>query len=110
MKNVAGVRNAEVIDMVTHDPKSGEFVLIMFEQRPWDGSSERIDELQKKLNNYLFFALGGQIEKHYPQALDKPLRFQLDCHSQPDAKTAFFLESFKIRLQGEEINFAVRVL
>ena len=109
MKNV-GVRNPEVIDLVTHDPKSGEFVLIMFEPRPWDGSQERLDALQKKVNNYIFFALGGQIEKYYPQALDKSLRIQLDCHSPLDPKTQVFVDQIKKQFEKESLKFVVNLL
>lgn len=105
-----GVQNPEIIDLVTHDPQSGEFVLILFEPREWDGSTDHIDQLQKKLNNYLYFILGGQIEKHYPQALDKPLRLQLDCHTLPDSKTAEFLESYRQKLAKEGVKFVVRIL
>ncbi len=110
MTKKAGIQNSEVVDLVTQDPKTGEFVMIMFEPRNWDGSDERISQIQKKLNNYLFFALNGQIEKIYPQALDRPLRFQLDCHSAPDEKTETFLNSYKQILAKEGITFAVHVL
>lgn len=109
MKNV-GVRNPEVIDLVTHDPKSDEFVLIMFEPRPWDGSQERLDALQKKVNNYIFFAMGGQLEKYYPQALDKSLRIQLDCHTPPDPKTQTFLDQIRLQFEKEGLKFVVNLL
>jgi hypothetical protein len=106
----SGVQNPQVIDFVTQDHAAGEFVLIMFETRPWTGTTEQMDELQKKVNNYLYFVLGGQFEKHYPQALDKPLRLQLDCHNTPDEKTQEFLDEVRKKLASEGIKFVVNVL
>jgi hypothetical protein len=110
MTKPIGIQFPEVIDLATHDPKSDEFVLIMFEARTWDGSEERLGQLQKKVNNYLFFAMGGQIEKHYPHALDKPIRFQLDCHHEPDPKSKYFIDSIKTTLEKEGIKFVVNKL
>lgn len=54
------VEDTDVIDFVAHDPK-GEVVLVMVEGREWDGSSERLFELQEKINNYA--AWGTRIQR-----------------------------------------------
>ena len=57
----AGVANPAVIDVFGLDGKSGEVVLAMNEPRPWDGSDERLHELQEKFNAYVSFLLDGEM-------------------------------------------------
>jgi hypothetical protein len=105
-----GVQNPSLIDLVTYDPESGEFALIMTETRPWDGSADRVLELQQKINNYLSFALDGQLERQHPGSVGKAIRLQLDCVSPPDPKTGHFIDLVREKLRGERIRFVVNVL
>ena len=50
-----------VIDIFAHDPKTDEIVLVMNEPRPWDGSEERLHQLQEKFNAYVSFLLDGEL-------------------------------------------------
>src|SRR5207253_10271600 len=50
-----------VIDVFGHDPKTDEIVLVMSEPRPWDGSEERIHQLQEKINAYDSFLPDRQL-------------------------------------------------
>jgi hypothetical protein len=106
----AGVQNPTIIDLVTYDSKSGEFALIMTETRPWDGSADRVLELQEKINNYLAFALDGQLERQHPGSVGKPIRLQLDCVGPPDPETGHFINLVREKLRGEGIRFVVNVL
>jgi len=105
-----GVQNPTVIDLVTYDSKSGEFALIMTETRPWDGSADRVLALQQKINNYLSFALDGQLEREHPGSVGKPIRLQLDCACPPDPETGRFIDLVREKLRGEGIRFVVNVL
>lgn len=104
---MGGVQNAKVVDLVTHDPKTDEYALIMVETREWDGSDERLQQISEKVENYVSFALYGQMTKLYPEALGKRVRLQLDCESHPDPKTTRFLEGIRIRLEQEGFRFVV---
>ena len=110
MKRGAGVENPRVIDLVTYDPKSGEYALIMTEGREWDGSADRVLQLQEKVNNYLSFALDGQIAKQYPESVGKPIRLQLDCVAEPDADSARFIELVREKLKLEGIRLIVNLI
>ena len=110
MTRGAGVQNPTVIDLVTYDSKSGEFALIMTETRPWDGSADRVLELQEKINNYLSFALDGRLERQHPGSVGKPIRIQLDCVSPPDPETGHFVELVREKLRAEDIRFVVNAL
>lgn len=110
MTRSAGVHNSAIIDLVTYDPKSGEFVLIMTESRPWDGSADRVLELQEKVNNYLSFAFDGQMERQYPGSVGKPIRLQLDCVAPPDDATERFIGLVREKLRSQAIRFVVNVI
>lgn len=106
---MSGVENPNTVDLVTYDPKTDEYALIMVETRAWDGSEERLQQISKKAENYVSFALYGQMTKLYPEALGKRIRLQLDCESPPDPKTARFLQEVRARLEQEGFRFVVNV-
>jgi len=40
----------DVIDVIAHDPKTSEVVLVMNEPNEWDGSDDRLLSLQERFN------------------------------------------------------------
>jgi hypothetical protein len=74
------VQVQDVIDFVSHDPKSDAVVLSMVEHRGWGAKGELLPDLQAKLNTYLAFVVDGQLEQKYPAMKGKKIRFRL--HSQ----------------------------
>jgi len=62
-----GVANPAVIDLFGFDQKTGEVLLAMNESRPWDGSDERLHELQEKFNAYVSFLLDGEMIAAHPE-------------------------------------------
>jgi hypothetical protein len=102
-----GVEDTNVIDFVAHDP-NGEVVLVMVEGRDWDGSDERLFQLQEKINSYASFAFDGQLVVEHPELAGKPVRLELRCASPPDPKTAGFLEMVRGKLKEEGLTFRVQ--
>jgi hypothetical protein len=105
-----GVEHAHVIDIVADDAKTGEAVLIMLEPRPWDGSEQRLFQLQEKINAYLSFALDGEMAESYPAMAGKPLRLQVDCVGMPDSTVVEFLSVVREQIGFQGINLEVRVM
>jgi hypothetical protein len=101
------VENPNVIDFVAHEP-SGEVVLVMVEGRNWDGSEERLFELQEKINSYASYAFDGQMLEEHPELAGKPVRLELRCAGAPDTGTAKFLEMVRERLKDEGLGFSVK--
>lgn len=101
------VEDPNVIDFVVHDPE-GEIVLIMVEGREWDGSTERLFELQEKINNYAAFATDGQLVQQYPHYAGKPVRVELRCVGDPDPATGRFLKMAKQRLRSAGLSLSVK--
>ena len=71
--SVVGVANPAVIDLFALDQKTGEVLLAMNEPRPWDGSDERLHELQEKFNAYVSFLLDGEMIAAHPDDEDTQL-------------------------------------
>jgi hypothetical protein len=106
---VAGVRDPNTVDLVTKTPE-GQYVLIMVEDRQWDGTNERIVERQTKIHNYVSFALDGQLAQIYPESKGHAVAIQLDCVAGPDASTRDYIDQMRLQLIGYGIDLRVNVL
>src|SRR3954470_8670867 len=57
-----GVQFPDIIDKVIQE-KDGSVALVMREDRPWDGSEERLSDLRKKINTYGAYVRQGQLRQ-----------------------------------------------
>jgi hypothetical protein len=105
--------------MALHDPstvdlvvqkRDGNVVLSMFEERPWDGSDERLAELEEKVNAYLTFVLDGHMARDHPDLEPKRVTIQLDYLSRMDERTRSLLPSIEATLAQYGITFAIQHL
>ena len=103
------LHNPNVIDFLALDSETDEIVLGITEARPWDGTDQRVYELQEKINTYLGFALGGEMLNNLPQLEGKKLRLQLDCVEEPDAKTQQCITIVNGEVGKYGMKFEVRV-
>jgi hypothetical protein len=108
--NAFGVENPRSLDALAFDGETGETVLIMVEPRPWDGSEQRIFQLQEKVNAYLSFALDGEMTDAFPHLVGKPVRLQLDCAVPPDSMTEHFIAAVREHIALQDMQFAVRIV
>ena len=106
---IAGVANPAVIDVFGLDGKSGEVVLAMNEARPWDGSDERLHELQEKFNAYVSFLLDGEMIAAHPELAGKTARIELRCDQMPDARALALLNLIHDQIALQEIKMEVIV-
>ena len=83
-----GVEDPKTIDLVTHDPKTDEYTLIMVElAEHWENTEEQLDQLLEKINNYARVRHRRRTDPYLsPEAAGKPLRVQLDCLEPPTGK------------------------
>ena len=105
-----GVENPRSLDALAFDGETGEAVLIMVEPRAWDGSEERLFQLQEKINAYVSFALDGEMIEAFPHLAGKPVRLQIDCAVPPDSMTDHFIGRVREQIAFQEMKFAVRVV
>jgi hypothetical protein len=105
----SGVVNPAVIDLFGVDGKSGEVVLAMNEPRPWDGSDERLHELQEKFNAYVSFLLDGEMIAAHPELAGKAARIELRCDHMPDERALGLLNLIHDQVALQDIKMEVIV-
>jgi hypothetical protein len=90
--------------------RDGSVELSMFEERPWDGSDERLRELEEKVNAYLTFVLDGHMERQHPDIEANQITIRLDYLSRMDERTRSMLPSIEATLKEYGIDFAIHHL
>jgi hypothetical protein len=98
-----------VIDLIAHDTKTGEVVLVMTEPEPWDDSDERLPALQERFNAYVSFLLDGEMTSEHPELAGKPARIELRCVHIPDTRALELLGMIHDQLAFQEIRMEVVV-
>jgi hypothetical protein len=104
-----GVANPAVIDLFGLDGKTDEVVLAMNEPRPWDGSDERLHEVQEKFNAYVSFLLDGEMVGAHPELAGKPARIELRCDYMPDERALELLNLIHDQIALQDIKMEVIV-
>ena len=104
-----GVANPAVIDMFALDQHADEVLLVMMEDRPWDGSDERLHEVQEKFNAYVSFLLDGEMLGEHPELKGKRARIELRCADMPDERAVELLGNIHEQLALQEIKMEVLV-
>jgi hypothetical protein len=105
----SGLENPAVIDLLGVDGKTGEVVLAMNEPRPWDGSDERLHELQEKFNAYVSFLLDGEMIAAHPELTGKTARIELRSDYMPDERALELLNLIHDQIALQDIKMEVIV-
>jgi len=100
---------AGMIDVIAHDTKTGEVVLVMNEPHGWDGSDARLLELQERFNAYVSFLLDGEMASEHPDLAGKPARIELRCAHMPDPRAIELLGMIHDQLAFQEMRMEVVV-
>jgi hypothetical protein len=100
---------AGVIDLLAHDTKTDEVLLVMNEPRPWDGSDARLHELQERFNAYASFLLDGEFAESQPDLAKKPARIEVRCAHMPDVRAIELLGMIHDQLAFQDIKMEVVV-
>ena len=75
------------IDLVGLSPDGSTVDLFLVQSSPWTGTEIQIGTLQAKIQNYVGFAVDGQMARQYPEAEGLPWRIVIDSQTgEPDAK------------------------
>ena len=98
-----------VIDLIAHDAKTGEVVLVMNKPNEWDGSDEQLFSLQERFNVYASFLLDGEMAEAHPELIGKPARIELRCAHMPDERGLELLAQIHDQLAFQEIRLEVVV-
>src|ERR1700758_419070 len=98
-----------VIDVIAHDPKTGEAVLVMNEPGEWDGSDEQLLALQERFNAYVSFLLDGEMAGAHPEFGGKAALIELRCAHMPDTRLLEWLGLIHDQLAFQDIKLEVVV-
>jgi len=98
-----------VIDMIAHDPKTDEAVLVMNELEPCDDSDERLLQLQERFNAYVSFLLDGEFAEWNPKLARKRVRIEVRCAHMPNTRAIELLGQIRDQLAHQEIDVQVVV-
>jgi hypothetical protein len=98
-----------VIDLIAHDPKTDEAVLVMEESHPWDGSDDQLHSLQERFNAYASYLLDGECEEAHPELVGKNARIEVRCAHMPDARAIELLGLIHDQLAFQDIKMEVVV-
>ena len=98
-----------VIDVIAHDPKTGEVVLVMNEPNEWDNSEEQLLALQERFNAYVSFLLDGEMASAHPELAGKPARIEVRCAHMPDTRAIELFGMIHDQLAFQEIKMEVIV-
>lgn len=102
----SGIKHPEVVDLITQ-AADGTFRLILAETDALTG--RHAVALQQKLQNYLTFAIEGQLVATHPKAKGAPVRIRVDLYAEPDELIFTFLRRFRILAleQGVELELGI---
>jgi uncharacterized protein DUF6572 len=98
-----------VIDVIAHEARTGEVVLVMNEADEWNGSDEQLLALQERFNAYVSFLLDGEMAESHPELAGKPARIEVRCVHMPDARALELLALIHDQLAFQEIKLEVVV-
>ena len=98
-----------VIDVIAHDQKTGEVVLVMNEPNEWDDSDDQLFSLQERFNAYASFLLDGEMAEAHPELAGKRTRIELRCAHIPGTRALELLGHIHDQLAFQEIRLEVVV-
>jgi hypothetical protein len=102
-------QRTSVIDLIAHDPKTGEILLAMNEPNERDGSDEQLLALQERFNAYISFLLDGEMAEAHPEFASNAARIELRCAHMPDTRALELLGLIHDQLAFQEIKLEVVV-
>src|SRR5437764_9851223 len=96
-----------VIDMIGHDAKTNEVVLVMNEPNDWDSSEKQLLALQERFNAYVSFLLDGELTESHPELAGKRARIEVRCAHMPDTRALELLGLIHAHLAFQQIKVEV---
>ena len=103
------IEDTETIDAILYDSEKDNLNLIIIQIKDWKAIPESLELLRKKINNYIIFALKGQLWEEYPQYKGKQVCFSLECNSLPEGQISELIDSTIQVLSKYKIDFSLNL-
>jgi hypothetical protein len=71
----------EKIDLVAVSPDGSTVILYIVQDGTWTDSDTELETLQAKINNYVAFAVDGQMTRTNPELLGLPWKIEVVCQT-----------------------------
>jgi hypothetical protein len=104
------ILDANVVDIVGVDPAKGIARLIIADHLEWTSPvQEHLFLLQEKINSYLRFLEGGELEQHYPDAKGCRQEIEIAMKYEPSPDALDFIGQARDIVQGAGFDLIYRV-
>jgi len=104
------ILDANVVDIVGVDPDKGIARLIISDHLEWtDPVEEHLLLLQEKINGYLRFLEGGELEQHYPNSKGCKREIQIAMKYEPSPEALRFVGKARKIVQGAGFDLIYQV-
>jgi hypothetical protein len=104
------ITDANVVDIVGVDPSKGIARLIITDHLEWTSVvQEHLLLLQEKINSYLRFLEGGELEQHYPDAKGCKQEIEIAMKYEPSPDALHFIGQAREIVQGAGFDLVYRV-
>jgi hypothetical protein len=100
------IEDPDTVDLVVAR-RDGTVILSMFEERPWDGSDARLEQLEAKVNSYVSFVVDGHMDRQHPDLDYTSVLVRLDYLGRMDERTRDLLPMIELTLAEYGIDFAI---
>ena len=91
----------DVVDVVGSDSASGGVTLFISDHLDWEDEGSHLQLLQEKINGYLRFIEGGELDELYPTETERKVTIEVvGQYEQPELAQAFMREAGKIVSQA----------
>ncbi len=87
--------------------RDGTVILSMLEDRPWDGSEQRLMELEAKVSSYLSFVLDGHMQRDHPDIVADHVQIRLDYSSRMDVRTREAIPAIELAVAEHGMEFVI---
>jgi hypothetical protein len=100
-----------VIDGIMESADKQTYVLLMTEERPFQDSSEQVDQLIEKINTYGSYIESGRLFNDHPRARGKRLEVLMVCWDAPErAQYRELMDQAAVLFSKHGAKFHVEVL
>jgi len=103
-----------IINLVTENPSTGEFALILVEDGPWPEAnsdwSDCLSRIQNRLYDAIDIAVDGHLAAKYPNAFGKKARIQIDSPNGVPDRVSNLISTLRtaILTEGDEYYSAIK--
>jgi hypothetical protein len=83
--------------MFAHDAEDA-VVLVLAQPNAWDRDGKRLEDLQARLNEYLAFALDGELARRFPALAERKVVISIEYAEEPGPQERRFFDIVREQL------------